>query len=174
MTEPLRPWLPASLARHDFTQDTVGELSYVFLDEIVDRTVTFLIHPWPVADQLGRVRFSGREQQVELPARLPEVQRLLYRRFRRRDPRPGDAFAARIRPDALQTLRAGDEPPDLTATVDGLVYDLSVEARLVAKLAYYGSLAAILPERKADDWGMPPPQPEPATPAPAQPIGDRR
>jgi hypothetical protein len=174
MNESMRPWLPSTLARRGFTVDNVGDLSYILLDEIVGGVVTFLVHPWPIADQLGRVRFAGFDRQVEVTANLPDVQRLLYRRFRRRDPRPGDVFACVLRPPALRELHEGEEVLDLEAAVDGMVYDISAEARLVAKLAFYGSLSMIVPQAKAVEWGLPAPESDPSGPAPAREIGQSR
>jgi hypothetical protein len=172
MTERLRPWLPAGLAAHGFTHETVQTLSYVFLDEAVDRIATFLIHPWPSADELGRLRFEARDEQLELSLSRDDVRGQLYRRFRRRDPRPGDAFAARIRPAAVKALQEGRPPAGIDDLVEGTVYDVSVEARLVAKLAYHASLAAVVPDRKADAWGLPPPvKDDTARPAPARVLG---
>jgi hypothetical protein len=173
MTERLRPWLPAGLAEHGLTQETVQTLSYVFLDELVDETVTFLIHPWPSADELGRLRFEARGEQVELSLSRALVRQELYRRFRRRSPRPGDTFAARIRTGALRALREGRPVTSIADAVDGPVYDLSVEARLVAKLAYHASLAAVVSAPKAEAWGLPRPDTDTARPAPARVLDGR-
>jgi len=173
MTERLRPWLPAGLARHGLTQETVRTLSYVFLDELVDDTVTFLIHPWPYADEWGRLRFEARDEQHELSLSGDLVRQELYRRFRRRSPRPGDTFAARLRPDALRPLQEGRALTRIADVVEGTVYDLSVEARLVAKLAYHASLAAVVSDRKVEDWGLPRPDADAARPAPARVLGSR-
>lgn len=173
MIESPRPWLPPSLVRHHFTPDSVVELSYLFIDEIVDSTVTFLAHRWPFADRLGRVNFGARDEQIEFSISLTAAQRLLYRSFRRRQPRPGDAFAARVRPDAVQRLQDEGGLVDLSEVVDGMVFNLSAEARLVAKLAYHGSLTAVFSDDKAKEWGLPPAELEPIRPAPAQMMGER-
>jgi hypothetical protein len=171
MTDPQRPWLPPSLYRLGFTQQTVGALTYLFLDEILIEIVTVLLHPWPNADRHGRVRFDARDRQVELSAPQREVQRLLYKRLRRR-PRTGDAFAARIRSDSLRALTDGAEPPSLADLLDGPVYDLSADAKVVAKLAYYGSVTSVIPAAKADAWGLP--APEADLVPPAGPPGGQR
>ena len=180
----LRPWLPPSLTR-DFTAETVSQLSYVLLDEIVAGIVMFLVHPWPGADSLGRVRFGHRDEQFTVAVREDTVHRQLYRRFRQRSPRPGDLFAARVRPQVLDRAAGGVPGPggpaedhltvdDLAAVFDGTLYDLSAEGRVVAKLAYYGSLSAVIPERKVPAWGVVATQQDPTGPAPARRLGDRR
>ncbi len=170
MTEPLRPWLPPSLARQGFTAETVTTLSYVLLDEIVVGIVTFLVHPWPGADPLGRVRFGRRDDQVTLTARLAEVRRQLYRRFRQREPRPGDLFASRLRPGVAGELDESGAVDDLAAVFDGAVYDLSAEGRVLAKLAYYGSVSAVIPAPKLEQWGVAVPEQDPTTPAPVREL----
>jgi hypothetical protein len=174
MIGPLRPWLPPTLARRGFTADTVGTLSYVLLDEIVDDVVTFLVHPWPHADQQGRVRFADPGHPVELPASWAEVRRELYRRFRRRDPRPGDVFACVVRPEVLRRPVSDGLVDVASAVAGGVVYDISAEARLMTKLAYYGSLTVVVPRSTAQAWELPAPETDPRGPAPELQIGPSR
>jgi hypothetical protein len=173
MTEPLRPWLPPTLARRGFTAETVGILSYVLLDEIVDDDVTFLVHPWPVADELGRVRFAEPGHQVELSVSREQVRRELYRRSRRR-PRIGDVFACAVRLEVMLRPENDGLVDIASAVADGVVYDISAEARLMTKLAYYGSLTAVVPRGTAEDWKLPAPETDPRGPARELRIGPNR
>jgi hypothetical protein len=174
VTEPLRPWLPPTLVRRGLTAATVGTLSYVLLDEIVaDDVITFLVHRWPVADQLGRVRFTELGRQAEFAASRADVQRELYRRFRRRDPHRGDVFACTVRPTVLRRPDS-DGLVNVAAAVAGVVYDISAEARMMTKLAYYGSLTVVVPRATAQAWELPAPETDPSGPAPELQIGPNR
>jgi hypothetical protein len=151
------PWLPASLRAHGLTEDDVKRLSYVVLDEIVDDTVTLAIHPWPVADKDGRVRFPDLAacRHVAVPRRALETQ--LYRGWLQREPRLGDVFGFLLTDAAKRRL---SRRPDvrwqrgLRSLVDGAVYDLSPDARTVAKLSYYAAMAPVLAKEEVDHWRL--------------------
>jgi hypothetical protein len=85
---------------------------------------------------------------------LPEL-RQVYRALQlERDPRVGDVFAAELDWDAVR----GHDEEDLVAAVADLVkgpiYDLSAEARTVAKLATYAALAAVLSDDQVEAWNL--------------------
>jgi hypothetical protein len=117
------------------------------------------------------VRFAEPGHQVELSVSRAGVRRELYRRSRRRDPRPGDVFACAVRPEVLRRPES-DGPVDIASAVaGGVVYDISAEARLMTKLAYYGSLTAVVPRATAQAWELPTPETDPRGPAPELQIG---
>jgi hypothetical protein len=82
-------------------------------------------------------------------------------------------FACAVRPEVLRRPES-DELVDVTAAVDGAVYDISAEARLMTKLAYYGSLTVVVPQATAQAWGLPAPETDPRGPAPQVQIGSSR
>jgi hypothetical protein len=151
------PWLPASLRAHGLTENEVTRLSYVVVDEIVDDTVTLAVHSWPVADKDGRVRFPDLEacRHAAVPRRALETQ--LYRGWLEREPRLGDVFGFLLTDAAKRRL---SRQPDvrwqrgLRSLVDGSVYDLSPDARVVAKLSYYAAMAPVLAEEEVDHWAL--------------------
>jgi beta-lactamase superfamily II metal-dependent hydrolase len=154
-----RPWRPPSLAKLDEPMD-VGALTYIVVEELVrpDR-VGLSLARWPVADRQGRLRFPG-----DGPAHAGVAQSALAvylarhrvagpRGSRRRPLRVGDVFAAVV-------LGFGGQAPGATDTeaiwIERLddwlvppVYDLTADAREVAKLAYYAGLGAVWPHDRA-------------------------
>jgi hypothetical protein len=146
-----RPWLPGCLSAppHRLTIADVRELSYLVVEEMVEDVTVVTVTPWPAADAYGRLRFDGAaEAEVAVPTAA--LYRELYRgRFSRR-PRVGDVFAGRVDRGALATASGGvwDEP--LARLLPGPVYDLTAEARKVAKLAVYAVRSDILDNEEAE------------------------
>ncbi len=130
-----RPWLPACLAAHGLNVEEASGLSYVVVEEIVESVATLRVYPWPAADGHGRLRFAP--QLTEVAVGYPLLRTQLYRGWLSRNPRIGDVFAVRV--DAAALDHMGDEPEvrALGRILLGPVYDLSAEARTVAKLALY-------------------------------------
>jgi hypothetical protein len=153
-----KPWRPDMLAG----ASTRG-LRYVVVDEIFTTLAELSMSPWPVVDARGRLRFPEGET-IHLEADAERMRRFL-RRHRQprmgagRDLRTGDTYGVRVetRPlvaflelrDTAPLSPAGRKQTLDPATWDWLrppVYDVSAEARVAAKLAYYGALTEPLPE----------------------------
>ncbi|HWB70986.1 MAG TPA: hypothetical protein VG452_02120 [Egibacteraceae bacterium] len=152
-----RPWLPAPLAAHGFDADSVQALSYVLVDEQVDDAVTVTVLPWPAADGSGRLRFDDLASAREIGLSLKALRAELYKGWLGRRPRVGDVFAATLSPEAraaLETQRELAWERPLAELVDGPVYDLSAEARMAAKLAFYAGVAAVHDAEDAQAWQM--------------------
>lgn len=136
-----RPWVPDALA----DLPDVDGLSYVAVDEIVGEVVALSVCAWPASDGHGRLRFDDTSRGHALVS-WHELRDTLYRGRLRRNPRVGDVFAAKV-PDAiLNRLQTGedvvlDESLELREVMPGDVYDVSADARRVAKLAFYSAAA---------------------------------
>jgi hypothetical protein len=152
-----RPWLPASLGAHHLGPEDVAELTYVVVDEIVGSAVTMTLSAWPWADARGRLRFAVDDSTRGITVDLHALDRSLYRGWLRRAPRVGDVFGARV-PPSVHEAQEPDEAPVWTRPVadlfDGPVYDLTLDARTVAKLATYAVVSEVLPEGDAERRGM--------------------
>jgi hypothetical protein len=133
-----RPWLPAGLAAHGFTQADVGALTYLVVDEIVGSAVTLVLSAWPWADGLGRLRFLVDQDTRGVTVDADALRRSLYDGWLDRRPRIGDVFAAVV-PQSVHDLQEPDGAPLWTRPigdlVEGPVYDLTAEGRQVATLA---------------------------------------
>jgi beta-lactamase superfamily II metal-dependent hydrolase len=139
-----RPWRPAAL--RDVPQESLTGLSYVVVDEVVTSLVTLAVSPWPRADELGRLRFDDSADRGHVVVHRSELHGVLYEGWLQREPRVGDAFAARITPEVDRRLAAGedvrlDRGLRLTDVIASEVHDLSAEARTVGKLAYFAAMA---------------------------------
>jgi hypothetical protein len=134
-----RPWLPGCLSAppHRLTTADVGELSYLVVEEMVEDVTVVTVSPWPAADAYGRLRFDGAAEAAEVAILTAALYRELYRGRISRRPRVGDVFAARVDRDALSAAPDGVWAQPLARLLPGPVYDLSAEARKVAKLAVY-------------------------------------
>ena len=147
-----RPWLPACLAAHDLTVDDVQQLCYIVVEEIVEDAATLGLTPWPAADGHGRLRFDVAGVS-DIAVGLRRLHTEVYLGWLGRRPRIGDVLAARI--DHAAVRRSGglwDRP--LRELLSGPVYDMSKEARLVAKLALYAVRSDVLPPQWAENLGM--------------------
>jgi hypothetical protein len=169
-----RPWRPHVLDAHDLSDRVVAALAYVVVDEIEDGTVLLTLTPWPVADARGRLRFPALDRTREVALDQDVLQAELYDGWLERQPRVGDVFAFTPRaplPDADPTSPA--RIASLTDVVKGPVYDLSAEARKVAKLAFYAVTADPLDQREAERTGLADTVDDDRDPAPRHP-GIRR
>jgi hypothetical protein len=146
----LVPWLPDGLAGRGFDPGAAAELRYVIVEEMVGGDVSLTVSPWPGADPLGRLRFAEDGEQ-EVAVTVEHLQAFLYAGRLDRIPRIGDVFAARFTADALDA--AGHLLPDEVdlARLITEAYDVSAEARVVSKLAFYACLAGVVDEKAADD-----------------------
>jgi hypothetical protein len=150
-------WLPMSLREAGHTLGSVGRLSYIVVDEIVDDVVTLAVHAWPVADAAGRVRFPDLAACRHVAVSLHVLQTQLYRGWLTRAPRLGDVFGAVLTEGARRRLAVDDDVRwrrGLHALLETPVYDLSADARVVAKLAYYAAMAPVLAKKEVDRWGL--------------------
>ena len=152
----LRPWAPPGLL--DALSEPPERLRYVVVDEIVDDLVTLAVAPWPGSDDKGRVRFPDDLPSGHLLVHLDELRRCLYGNWPRRSPRVGDAFATALEDGAAAELTSRDVVLDggrrLADVMPGTVADLSVEARNVAKLAYFAAVAGVQDHATAVSLGQ--------------------
>lgn len=151
------PWLPASLRAHGLTEVDVKRLSYVVLDEIVDDAATLAVHRWPVADKDGRVRFPDLDACRHVAVPLRALRTELYSGWLQREPRLGDVFGFVLADAAERRLRRQSDvrwQRGLHSLVGGPIYDLSPDARIVAKLSYYAAMAPVLAEEEVDHWRL--------------------
>jgi hypothetical protein len=152
-----RPWLPRSLRNKGFNQKSVAGLKYVVVDERVGDHLGLSVASWPNADDEGRLRFDvagGGPERVGI--KLADLLDVLEKRSVREksdDPaqpsvRIGDVFAAELIATPAQLSRGSLEKSL------GAIYDVSSEARKVAKLAYYSAVAPVLKREQTDAWNL--------------------
>lgn len=137
------PWFPESLRGRTDRDELRERFSYVVIEEIVDATVLLLRWRWPLADGRGRLYWPADEEQPAAAATVAAavvVAQLYEPNGIERHPRPGDVFATVA---AARGWRGGRRVADLRALFDGVVYDISADAREAAKLAYQGSVASV-------------------------------
>ena len=144
------PWCPPGLKQ--FTRgDPQTDCRYVVLEEIVEGSALLLCWPWPLADERGRL-FWPEDDDLEPGEASIDVEVLreeLYRPSKvERAPRVGDTFAV----ERIDDARWNDpEPvPHVRELFPGVVFDVSAEARLAAKLAYAGSLMSPVARQELD------------------------
>lgn len=140
--------MPACLEQHGFTKETVQSLSYLVVEEAVEDVTAITISPWPVADVAGRLRFEPAEP-AEVAVTTKMLHDQVYRNWLHRKSRIGDVFAAHVEPDVLEEATKGVWSGPLARLLPGPVYDLTKEARTVAKLALYAVRGDILMEGEA-------------------------
>jgi hypothetical protein len=143
-----RPWLPACLAAHRLSTATVSELCYLVVEEMVEDVTTITLSPWPAADEHGRLRFDDTSiAEVAIPTATLHAQ--LYRSWLNRRPHIGDVFGASIDRAVLAEATEGVWDGPLGRLLTEGVYDLSAEARKVAKLAVYAMRSDVLEPSQA-------------------------
>jgi hypothetical protein len=137
-------------------------LRYIAVDEIVGDRVGLSISGWPAADAVGRLRFPLSEGVAEAVVDAQALCRFLERsnlhfalRLRgplprgKRELRVGTVLAARITsPDS----EAWGEP--LADWLGEPVYDITKDARYVAKLSYWGAVAGKWDESQAEAYRL--------------------
>ncbi|MDP8929106.1 MAG: hypothetical protein M3O70_11185 [Actinomycetota bacterium] len=147
------------MAAHGFTQKSVRALWYVVVEEIVDGVAGLTVSAWPYADQAGRLRFQADDtthDSFEVSIPLTRLRSELYAGFVERDPRIGDVFAMRLDPSQEAGPRR-DRRRRWNRSLGRLfidVYDISAEARKVAKLAFYASVADAWTHEQATDHNL--------------------
>jgi hypothetical protein len=142
-----RPWRPPGLGR-----TSTDDLLYVVVDEIVDTAVGLRISPWPWIDSRGRVRFPRAGMRPEVGMGLTDLQTFVNRHRRVEGRRPGN-YPEQLRKrrlaigDVFALRRVPSEPwppPDDTAPEAWIappVWDLTAQARELAKAAFYAAVA---------------------------------
>jgi hypothetical protein len=119
------------------------------VDETLGRLASLEVSPWPHADGAGRLRFPRCADRGHVVVHRAELKHALYEGWLHREPRAGDAFAARVTPALEERLaRGGDVLLDgrlrLADVLLDEVHDLSAEARTVVKLAYHAAMAPVI------------------------------
>ncbi|HEV2887771.1 MAG TPA: hypothetical protein VGX49_12725 [Jatrophihabitans sp.] len=143
------PWAPENL---QVPAEELADLSYVVVEEVVGSLALLRRWPWPDVDQQGRLVWldDSEYDSVAASVRIELLRAQLYtpNQLRRR-PRCGDTFAAQgpVEPG----WQAEEEVSDLRELLTGSVYDISVDAREAAKLAYHAGLGAVPPAEKVDE-----------------------
>jgi hypothetical protein len=123
---------------------------YVVLEEIVDDVALLRRWRWPLADERGHLVWEDEEQLDSTTIPVASLREQLYRPSGlERSPRIGDTFAV-ITDSPSRRWRS--HAHNVAPLFSGRVFDVSAEARLAARLAYQGSVAAVLPS-------APPPTP---------------
>ena len=149
------PWLPGTLRASGLTINDAKRLSYIVVDEIMDDVATLAVHSWPVADDQGRVRFPDLEACRHAAVSLQALKSLLYQHWLKRDPRVGDVFGAVISDAAKRALiRRDDTRWQLRSLLTPPIYDLSQDARIATKLAYYAAMAPVLTKTEMNRWSL--------------------
>lgn len=149
-----RPWEPPAAP-----ELAARRPSYVVVDEIVGDAVGVAIHPWPLADHKGRLRFTdygeGRFAGTSLAAlqawvedhrvaALAAASSPAAEALATRPVTIGDVFAATTHAEG-----AGVTPESL---IGADFVDLTIDAREAAKLAFYGAVGRPLAEDEAPRW----------------------
>ena len=160
--DPLRPWTPPGVPE----EMVAGKrLSYVVVDEIAGDTVTLAISAWPGSDTEGRVRFeepAGDEPAcIHLLVHRKELHAVLYEPSLKREPLAGDTFAAEVGNVVREALDEDgdvvlDDTMRLAEALPGRIFDLTKEARNVAKLAFFAAVGGTRRHRHAQALGQAP------------------
>jgi len=156
--ERLRPWQAPSLSKK---RVKVADLTYIVVDETVGGIVGLSLSPWPAADHVGRLRFAVDQDPVHVAVDLPTLCEFLLERGLRfvpagpmpeKDERPlfiGTTFAARVHRTQAKVWRK-----PLRRWIPGRVYDITGDAREVAKLAHYGAVTERWNQDQAAELGL--------------------
>ena len=137
-----RLWVPPSLRAVD-----VGSLVYVVVEELLEDAVNLLVSDWPGLDEEGRLQFSG--PPIEVVADRKQLAQFLAvhrlpAELRERPLRTGDTFAFRPASDLRPLLEESNERLTPEQWITPPVYDVSADARDVAKAAFYGAVTPTL------------------------------
>jgi hypothetical protein len=133
--------------------------SYVVVDEIVGDAVGAAIHPWPLADRKGRLRFTDYGEGAFAGTSRPELQTWVDEH---RVAALGSAATPAATALATRSLAIGDvfaattDAEGAGVTPEALLgsdfVDLTADAREAAKLAFYGAVGRPLDEDEAPRW----------------------
>jgi hypothetical protein len=153
-----RVWRPPGLPEHVTDEDLVGFV-YAVVEERIDEVFGLIVTPWPKADGEQPV-FAGADQEYEIAVERADLQDAISSRtvapppdlkpqelidakqvLSEREIEVGDAFAV---PSSLEVIAAASEstaPPEADTWINGIVIDLTADAREAAKLAMLRALA---------------------------------
>ena len=148
------PWHPASLSDLELTEADLRALSYVVVDEMVGPVAALEVSAWPTTDRAGRIRFED-SAKGDLVVPVDELTERLYRGWLRRAPRVGDVLATRLDRKLVARLQTGDDVEigqrtDLGDVLGHEVYDVSADARTVAKIAFHAAATLPIPRAEAE------------------------
>lgn len=158
-SQEMRPWKAPSLQKEHVDLE---RLTYVVVDEIVDDTVGLSLSPWPKADPDGRLRFGVEDDPRHVGVDLRDLCTFLTKKrgmefvpisrrpaeHAKRELRIGTVFAVEVK-----TPKSSEWKRPLDKHVDR-VFDITSDAREVAKLAYYGAMTERWSHKKAKDLGL--------------------
>jgi hypothetical protein len=160
---PPRPWDPKHPKDPRLKADA-KRLLYIVVDEIVGDWVGLSVSPWPDVDPRGRLRFRPDLGPLEVATKTDPLRKFLRSGVfpRGATVRVGLVFAARLREgDAERFLKTSTKhPTSATAEYQDLAEwlerpcDLSKQARVVARLAYYGAMLSTLPKELESLWDI--------------------
>ncbi|MBA3430835.1 MAG: hypothetical protein H0U16_05075 [Actinobacteria bacterium] len=150
-----RPWLPKSLREEGLKAESLSALSYIVVDELIGDSVGLSVARWPDADDRGRLRFDVIDGPEEVAVSRRELLRFLEKSIGSNgsgalagDLRIGDVFAAEVKKSGAPAW-----PPPLSRWL-GETYDVTHDARTLAKLAFYGATATKLDRKQSKAWGL--------------------
>lgn len=149
-TPKLRPWKAPSLTEAGV--DIAG-LSYVVVEEVEGNVAGLSLSPWPGADRRGRLRFPAEDEPAEVTVDIEDFCGFLndslgaevagFIRFvppHRGRERPNDRQLRIGTTFAVEVRRQGTHWRKPFGRWITRIYDVTGDARLVAKLASYGAL----------------------------------
>jgi hypothetical protein len=165
------PWIPEPFVRHFEHHWRRWIRWYVAVDDLDEGIVVFSTAPWPTLDEEHRLVFPDDQMQpFEVPVALAEpffsnrivdpgqlegLDSQAHEELRTRPLRPGDVFA--MSDQELQVLQelSGIDPETGVGPLGHIpefeVFDITREAREVAKVAYYAAAAQTIdPQFDAD------------------------
>jgi len=151
-----RPWLPPSLRAAGFATADVARLSYIVVDELIGDSAGLSVTPWPVADDAGRLRFDIGSGAQEVAVSRAELCEFLGPPFA---PEPGEASPARSLRigNVFAAVLKSEKPAARWSPLGkwvGQTYDITRDARKVAKLAFYGAVTTTLTNDEAAAWRL--------------------
>ena len=154
---PDKPWRPPALAT--LASGALRGLGYVLVEEIVEDLAGVRVARWPGAGADGLPVFADAEEEVALGVELGVLQRRVNR-IRRPDPRVrgaaraelrrrplalGDVFAAPVDAERMSAAGEADAPSEPLWLGEPL-FDITVDAREMARQSFYLAVTAPLPE----------------------------
>jgi len=137
-------------------------LTYIVVEEIVGGTVGLSLSPWPGADNRGRLRFAVGEDPVHVAVDVEAFCSFLAeydltfvppgRATEQDDGRPlliGTTLAASVHRTAATTWTR-----PFRRWILGPLFDITADAREVAKLAHYAAVTEEWTQERAEAYGL--------------------